>query len=116
MREFEYIVVSFHAPSAESINWGVLLVDPASERLHFRFRTDFPIELVNPSDVEVIQGLAEHFIRIAEESGAEALLTWLLDSASNTVRVTNRLGIPARTADEALERVVSKHLDGLLET
>jgi hypothetical protein len=110
MQEFEYIVVTFNSPGEPPLNWGVLLLDAVSERLHYRFRTDFPAQVVERGDAEIMKGMADHLIRVAEESGAAALLNWLLDTASNTVQVTDRLRVSARNADEALKRLVREHL------
>ena len=101
-------VVSAHLPGQGSINPGVLVLDEAADRLHFRFRTDLH-GIADPLDREVIQGLPGMIESTAAEMGAQGLLQWLEDSASNAIRVGERLTIRADTAKDAVELAFAKH-------
>jgi hypothetical protein len=101
MQEFEYIVVSAHLAGYQPINLGVVLVDAVRDELHLRFRTALP-EQIEPEDAEVIAGFPQYCQSLATELGAAALLGHLLDSASNAIRVTDRLRVSASSASEAL--------------
>jgi hypothetical protein len=109
MPEFEFIVVSVHPPGGMQFNFGVI-VDSGRDELHIRFRTDLP-EQVAAEDRKVIEAMPEFFKSLAQEQGTAGLLTYLNETASNLIRVSNRLRVSARTAHEALNAACELHVD-----
>ena len=107
--EFTAVVVSAYLPSREPMNLGVLVLDEGTDRLHFRFRTDFA-GIADPADLEVLQGMPELIESMAVEMGAMGVLQFLEDRASNTIRLGDRVTIHANDASEAVERAFAKHV------
>jgi hypothetical protein len=109
MHEYQYILVTAHLPGLEPITLAVLLVDAASDELHFRFRSTLP-DQIEPEDADVIGRMADHCHAIAAELGARALMSYLLDSASNVIRVSDRLLVGARSASEAVTQLCARYI------
>ena len=59
--------------------------------------------IADPLDREVIQGLPGMIESMAAEMGALGLLQFLEDTASNAIRVSERITIHADTATDAVE-------------
>lgn len=106
--KFIALVVVAHLPSQSPINLGVLVLDEVADRLHFRFRKDL-VGVADPLDREVIQGLPGMIESMAAEMGAVGLLQFLENTASNSIRVGERLTIHADTATEAVELAFAEH-------
>ena len=104
---FSAVVVSAHLPGRDPLNLGVLVLDEGADRLHIRFRTDID-GIADPLDREVIQGLPEMIESIAREMGAAGLLQYLEDTASNAVRLGDRITIRGKDATEALEHAFAQ--------
>ena len=100
--KYTAFVVSAHCPAEVPFNLCVLVLDEAADRLHFRFRTDLN-GIADPLDREVIQGLPGMIESMAAEMGALGLLQFLEDTASNAIRVSERITIHADTATDAVE-------------
>ncbi len=107
--EFTAIVMSAHLPGRGRLNLGVLVLDEATDRIHIRFRTDLD-GIADPLDLEVIRGLPEMIESMALEMGAEGVLLYLEDCASNAIRLGDRLTIHADNALDAVEREFAKHV------
>ena len=84
--KYTAFVVSAHCPAEVPFNLGVLVLDEAADRLHFRFRTDLN-GIADPLDREVIQGLPGMIESMAAEMGTLGLLQFLEDTASNAILV-----------------------------
>ncbi|MFB3777225.1 MAG: DUF3037 domain-containing protein [Bryobacteraceae bacterium] len=110
-RNAQYWVVSLALPGRPKVNAGVLLLDPAADRLHVRMRRDWD-RIADPEDVEVLAGLEQEFQRQSREAGAESLLRWVEDTFSNTLRVTDRETIAVGDFEKALERLYARHVEG----
>lgn len=89
---------------------GVLLLDPVSDRFWIRMRSRY-LDLAEPEDAEVLEALEENLRARAAEIGGEALLAWLEDSLSNTVRLTAR----EEVAVDAFTRVIDRLYAGNVE-
>src|ERR1035438_5518456 len=106
--EFRMVLLSAYLPSREPINLGVLVLDEATDRLHFRFRTDFA-GVADPLDLEVIQGLPGMIESMAAQMGAWGLLQCLEDRCSNAIRLGQRVTIHADNASDAVELAFAEH-------
>lgn len=91
---------------------GVLLIDPASNRVWIRMRARFD-DLADPEDAEVLEALEEDLRARAAEMGAEALLAWLEDSLSNAVRITARREIAVDAFTRVIDRLYAEAVEPL---
>jgi phage repressor protein C with HTH and peptisase S24 domain len=82
---------------------GVLLQDPETDRLHLRFRRDL-------EEDDVLALLRDDFEGKAVEMGAERLLSWLEENASNFVTVTDRRTILVSDFERSLGRLYFEHV------
>ena len=107
--EFAAIVVSAHLPRQGPINIGVLVLDEAGDRLYIRFRTDFE-GTADPLDLEVIQAMPEMIESLALEMGALGVLQYLEDTASNAIRMGERITIAADTGSDAVDLAFEEYI------
>ena len=69
----QYSMVELALPGRRPIPFGVLLYDPASDRLYHRFRDDVA-DLADPEDAEVLALVSEDLTaRIGELGGRQVL-------------------------------------------
>jgi len=99
--DFPAVVVSAHLPEHDPFNLGVLVLDEANGRLHFRFRADLD-GIADPLDRQVIQGLPEMIESMAVDMGALGLLECLEDRCSNAIQLGDRVKVEAGTATDAV--------------
>ncbi len=88
---------------------GVLLEDPASDRLYLKFRRDFDA-VADAEDAEVLNALADDLRSKAYEMGAERLLSLLEDTLSNTIRLTDRQPVLVEDFPRSVERLYRQHV------
>jgi hypothetical protein len=105
--EFTGIIVSAHLPSRDPIAVGLLVLDEATDRLHFRFRKDVD-EISDAPESEVIWEIPELIESMATDMGARGVLLYLEEVASNTFRLGDRFTINAENAIEAIDRESAK--------
>lgn len=90
---------------------GVLLLDPATDRLYLRLRDHWE-DLADPEDAEVLAALAGDFELKVHQMGGRLFLESLEDSLSHTLRVSERETVSvdsfSRTVDRLFERYVDK--------
>jgi SOS-response transcriptional repressor LexA len=79
---------------------GVLLQDPETDRLHLRFRRD-----LEEMDDEVLGLLRDDLESKAANMGAERLLSWLEENASNFVTITDRRRVLVSNFERSLDRL-----------
>lgn len=104
-----YSLLEAELPGEGPTAIGVLLEDPATDRLYLRFRRDFDF-VAEAEDADLLNALADDLRIKAYEMGAERLLSSLEDTLSNTLRVTNRQPIPVEDFDRAVERLYRQHV------
>lgn len=88
-RHGQYSLLEVDLPGREIRPAGVLLYDPADERLEFRLRRDWE-RIAEPEDAEVLALLADDLAGKVLEAGAEEILGQLEDSLSNVLRISDR--------------------------
>jgi len=86
-----YSLLMVELPGQEILTAGVLLEDPATDRVHIRMRRDW--ERFEPDEAEVLVELEDHLLAQAAAEGAARFFARLEDTLSNTVRVSD----PARS-------------------
>jgi len=103
-----YAVIAIELPGGASMNAGILLEDPASDRLWIRMRRDW--EAIAGEDAEVFAALEDDLIAKSREMGAAALLRWMEDSWSNTVRASERREVLVEDFARSLARLYREHV------
>ena len=108
--------------AGETLNAGVMLEDPATDRLYVRLRRDWdriaadqPGARAAETEAEVLGALEDGLRADAEAMGASRFLDHLEDTLSNTLRVTDRKEVVIEGAAEhdferALARLYREHV------
>jgi len=102
-----FSILSAELPD-QAVNVGVLLEDPAADRLYIRFRRDW--DLVTPEEADVFSALEADLTARALEMGAAVVLAHLEETLSNALRVTDRREIAVEDFDRALTRLYREHI------
>jgi SOS-response transcriptional repressor LexA len=84
-----FSILSLQPAASEPINVGILLEDPARDRLYVRLRRDWD-RIAPEEEVEVLEALEDGLHSLAAELGAARFLDHLEDTLSNTLRVSDR--------------------------
>ena len=114
-RKAQYQLLELALPGRPSVNAGVLLFDPASDRLHVKLRQDWE-QLADADDAEVLEHLEEDLKNQGSTAGGDQLLRSMEETLSNTLRITERTAIAVGDFEKALERLYLHHVSGLRET
>jgi SOS-response transcriptional repressor LexA len=103
----EYSVLQVCLPGARPEPYGILLIDPASDRVWQRARAVSEWE-----DSDLFELLPEDLEAKARELGGRRLLALFEDSLANTIRITDRRGVLVRNFEAAAERLFAEHVEG----
>jgi SOS-response transcriptional repressor LexA len=103
----EYSVLEVCLPGARPEPYGILLLDPATDRVWQRSR-----ELFEGEDADLFELLPADLEAKAREMGGERLLATLEDSLSNVLRMTDRRGVLVRDFEAAAGRLYAEHVAG----
>jgi SOS-response transcriptional repressor LexA len=95
-------------PGQTGVAAGILLEDPAQDRLYLRLRRDWT--RIAPEEAEVLEALEFDLGSKAAEMGAARLLEVLEDTLSNILRVTERREIVVEDFPRALARLYREHV------
>ena len=79
-------IVLLEMPGQAPVRVGVLLEDPADNRLYLRFRRDW--DVIAPAEAEVLSELESDLAAKAQEMGASRVLDQLQDTLSNTLTIS----------------------------
>jgi SOS-response transcriptional repressor LexA len=94
------------------VNVGILLEDPATDRLYVRLRRDWD-QIAPEEEAEVLEALEDGLRSNASELGAARVLDHFEDTLSNTLRVSDRREIMlgadgAGSSEAAFERALGR--------
>jgi phage repressor protein C with HTH and peptisase S24 domain len=103
-----YSLLTVELPGQETITAGVLLEDPATDRVHIRLRRDW--ERLAPEEAEVLAFLEDDLLARAAEEGAAKFFVRLEDTLSNTIRVSDRREAMVEDFPRALARLYREHV------
>ena len=103
-----YALLMVELPGQEAITAGVLLEDPATDRVHIRLRRDW--ERLAPDEAEVLAFLEDDLLARAAEEGAAKFFARLEDTLSNTIRVSDRREAMVEDFPRALARLYREHV------
>jgi SOS-response transcriptional repressor LexA len=112
-----FSILVMELAGGEPFNAGVVLEDPASDRLYVRLRRDW-VEIaphVAGAEAEVLEALEDGLRSDAAEMGASRFLKHLEDTLSNTLRISDRRetlagGVAAADFERALGRLYREHV------
>jgi phage repressor protein C with HTH and peptisase S24 domain len=107
-RNAQYMILSLQLPGSGQTPAGVLLEDPATDRLWVRLRRDWD-EFV-PEEADVLAALEYDLTAKARELGAQQLLRYLEETLSNTLVVTDRREVLVEDFEKALARLYREHV------
>jgi SOS-response transcriptional repressor LexA len=107
----EFVVLSLAPPQSPQIPFGILLFDPLSESLRFKFREDIDELGLTPEDEEYVSFLQSDFDARSNEAGAAVFLASLEDSLSGFVRISEREMAYGRNPVRLLDRLFDAHID-----
>lgn len=88
---------------------GVLLLDSASDGLYVRLRRDWDA-VASEEDAEVLSELEDDLLMQARERGGAAVLDFLENTASQSIRVTDREAITVRNFEKSLNELYREHV------
>ena len=108
-RRGEYVLLRLALPGEPEHFIGVLLRDPASDRLYLRLRPDWE-EIAGPDDIEYLAALQPEFESRAAEMGADRFLASLEDTLSHILRVGERESVNVSSFQYTLDRLFSRHV------
>lgn len=103
-----YMIITLELPGTGPISAGVLLEDPATDRLWVRLRRDW--EEFAPEEAEVLSAMEYDLTAKARELGAKELLKYLEDTLSNILLVTTRHEILIDDFERALARLYRENV------
>jgi SOS-response transcriptional repressor LexA len=103
-----YSLLLLELPGAEPVPAGVLLEDPAANRLHLRLRRDW--DRIAPGESEVLEQLEADLFAKSEEMGAAGLLEWLEGTLSNILQIGERREVLVEDFSRALRRLYREHV------
>ena len=107
-RAARYSLLMVELPGQEDITAGVLLEDPATDRVHIRLRRDW--ERIDPDEAEVLAFLEDDLMARAADEGAAKFFARLEDTLSNTIRVSDRREAMVEDFPRALARLYREHV------
>jgi SOS-response transcriptional repressor LexA len=109
-RRGEYALLRLALPGAPEHIIGVILLDPADDRLFVRLRSHFD-DLAGPEDVEYLSYLDEDLRTHASSTGAEQFLALLEDSLSHILRISDLEAVEVRSFQHTLDRLFAQHVE-----
>jgi SOS-response transcriptional repressor LexA len=95
-------------PGNAPMSAGVLLEDPASNRLYLRLRRDW--EVIAPAEAELLSELEFDLAAKAQELGAARVLDHLQDTLSNTLTISEPRRVLVEDFDRAVQRLYREHV------
>src|SRR5579872_3433989 len=104
-----FSIVTVEVPGKAPVNAGVLLEDPASNRLWVRFRRDWE-SLAPEEEAEVLSEIENDLLEKSRELGAARLLDSIEDSWSNLIQVTDRREVMVEDFERSLGRLYREHV------
>lgn len=108
-KEGEYSLIVSQLPGRGEQTIGVLLLDASSDTLHVRLRRDWE-QLASEEDAEVLSELEEDLRLQARDEGGKSVLERLDQTASGSLRVTDREAVSTRDFEKMLNDLYRQHV------
>jgi len=97
-------------PAKAPLNIGILLLDPATDRLYKKLRRDWNA-IADPENVEVLELIDQDFEQKIGEMGGEAFLRSLEEVVSNTLLIGKREEVNVvSTFEKVLNHLFQEHV------
>jgi len=101
-------IVQLEMPGSSPVNAGVLLENPVSNSLFFRFRRDW--DVIAPTEADVLSLLESGLAAKTQELGAAQVMDRLQDTLSNTLTLSEPREVMVEDFDRALMRLYREHV------
>jgi phage repressor protein C with HTH and peptisase S24 domain len=101
-------LLELEMPGNAPVSAGVLLEDPAHNRLYLRLRRDW--DVIAPSEAEVLSELESDLAAKAQDLGAARVLDHFLDTLSNTLKISAPREVMVEDFDRAVLRLYHEHV------
>jgi SOS-response transcriptional repressor LexA len=108
-----YSILLVDLPGEKAANAGVLLEDPATDRLYVRLRRDW--DRIAPEQADVLSELEHNFTVLTGEMGAARVLKHLEDTLSNTLQVSDRRDVMVEDFERALSRLYRQNVSASVQ-
>ena len=96
-------ILQLEMPGNAPVSAGVLLEDPANNRLYLRLRRDW--DVIAPSEADVLSELESDLAAKAQELGAARVLDQLQDTLSNALTISAPREVVVEDFGRAVERL-----------
>jgi Protein of unknown function (DUF3037) len=96
-----YSILRFALPNGEVFPVGVLVYDPAADRLHMRIRSAW--ENLTEEQGEILDSLADDLKNKVDQIGARRVIEWLEDRLSNTILISERHQLASMDPESELD-------------
>ncbi len=105
----DFAILELHAPGEAGLSAGILLLDPAANRLHIRMLERWPASL-HREDAGVLQAMSAEFALRAQTEPGDALLAEMENSFSHLLRVSARSSVTVQVPDRELNALFDRHV------
>jgi phage repressor protein C with HTH and peptisase S24 domain len=105
----EYSLIVSALPGHGEQTIGVLLLDASSDTLHVRLRRDWE-QWASEEDAEVLAELEDDLLLQARQEGGKTVLDRLDQTASVSLRVTDREAVSTHDFDKTLNDLYRRHV------
>jgi SOS-response transcriptional repressor LexA len=109
VKQGEYSLLEAALPGRATETIGVLLLDPGTDTLYVRLRRDWEV-FASEEDAEVLRELEDDLLGKARASGGAAVLEYLENAVSQSIRITDREAIGVRDFDKKLAELYREHV------
>jgi phage repressor protein C with HTH and peptisase S24 domain len=96
-------ILQLEMPGSAPVSAGVLLEDPATNRLHLRLRRDW--DVIAPAEAGVLSELESDLAAKSQDLGAARVLDHLQDTLSNTLTISEPREVLVEDFSRALPRL-----------
>jgi SOS-response transcriptional repressor LexA len=101
-------ILQLEMPGDTPVSAGVLLEDPANNRLYLRLRRDW--DVIAPAEAEVLSELESDLAAKIQDLGAEQVLDHLQDTLSNTLTISSPREVMVEDFERAVLRLYREHV------
>jgi SOS-response transcriptional repressor LexA len=105
----KFSLLQLSLPSKGVRNIGILLLDPTTDRLYKKLRSDW-ITLAAPEDADVLEALDADFDAKIAEMGGEAFLHSLEEDLSHALLISKRSDVTVPDFEKAVLRLYEEHV------
>ncbi|HEY6347525.1 MAG TPA: DUF3037 domain-containing protein [Bryobacteraceae bacterium] len=98
-----YNILRFALPNGEVFPIGVLIYDPAADRLHVRIRPGW--KSLPEEQGEILNSLADDLKRKVDQLGALQVIQWLEDRLSNALQISERHELASADPESELDKL-----------